>query len=194
MTLPQQIRTARLVLRWWRESDLEPFAHMNADPQVMQYFPALLSRTESQASVERIHSHFRTHGFGFWAVELGDRHEFIGFTGLAHPGFEAHFTPCVEVGWRLAAAHWGLGYATEAALAAMSFGFERLGLEEIVSFTVPTNWRSRRVMEKLGMGRDASGDFDHPRVPQGHPFRPHVLYRTTRTAWQDRVALLGVQT
>jgi ribosomal-protein-alanine N-acetyltransferase len=193
MTLPQQIRTARLLLRRWRESDLEPFAQMNADPRVMEYFPALLSRVESEASVVRIQSHFRAHRFGLWAVELGDRHEFIGFAGLARPGFETDFTPCVEVGWRLAAEHWGHGYATEAALAAVSFGFELLGLEEIVSFTVPTNRRSIRVMEKLGMRRDAGSDFDHPRIPEGHPLRAHVLYRTNRTAWQDRGAL-GVQT
>jgi ribosomal-protein-alanine N-acetyltransferase len=122
-------------------------------------------------------------------VELGDRYDFIGFTGLSRPGFEAHFTPCVEVGWRLDAAHWGRGYATEAAEAAVSFGFERLGLEEIVSFTARANRRSIRVMEKLGMGCDPNDDFDHPRIPEGHALRGHVLYRLARAAWQERGAL-----
>jgi RimJ/RimL family protein N-acetyltransferase len=189
MILPQEIRTARLILREWRESDHEPFARMNADPRVMEYFPALLSRAESDAGVERIRSHFRINGFGLWAVELADRHDFIGFTGLSRPGFEAHFTPCVEVGWRLDAAHWGRGYATEAAEAAVSFGFERLGLEEIVSFTARANRRSIRVMEKLGMGCDPNDDFDHPRIPEGHALRGHVLYRLARAAWRERGAL-----
>jgi ribosomal-protein-alanine N-acetyltransferase len=142
--------------------------------------PARLSREESDAMAGRIQAHFEKHGFGLWAVERRDTEEFIGFTGLAIPAFEAHFTPCVEIGWRLAAAHWGRGFATEAAQAVMRYGFEELGLTEIVSLTVPLNVRSRRVMEKLGMTRDPADDFDHPRIEERSWLRRHVLYRTHR--------------
>jgi RimJ/RimL family protein N-acetyltransferase len=169
-----------LLLRRWRESDLDVFAEMNRDPRVMEYFPSTMSREESDAGAARIRAHFDARGFGFWAVEVPDRAPFIGFTGLAVPRFEAHFTPCVEIGWRLAHAHWGQGYATEAARAALAFGFVTLGLHEIVSFTAVSNVRSRRVMEKIGLERDPAGDFDHPLVPEGHPHRPHVLYRVAR--------------
>jgi RimJ/RimL family protein N-acetyltransferase len=180
MGLLDQIRTERLLLRPWRESDLETFAEMNADRRVMEFFPATMSRDESDAGAARIRAHFEAQGFGLWAVELPDRAPFIGFTGLATPRFEAHFTPCVEIGWRLSFAFWGFGYATEAARAALTFGFDGLGLREIVSFTAISNVRSRHVMEKIGMKRDLAGDFDHPLVPEGHPHRPHVLYRTSR--------------
>src|SRR5262249_32174896 len=148
------LRTDRLLLRPWRDSDVESFAALNADPRVMEHFPALLSSAESAASAARIRAHLEEHGFGLWAVEVVGVTSFAGFVGLAVPRFEAAFTPCVEIGWRLAFAHWGQGYATEAARAAVAFGFERLGLAEIVSFTVPGNVRSRRVMERLGMARD----------------------------------------
>jgi RimJ/RimL family protein N-acetyltransferase len=174
---PEELRTERLLLRRWRPADLEPFAAMNADPQVMEHFPAPLSREESDAAAARIAAHFERHGFGLWAVEASSGAPFAGFIGLAIPRFEAHFTPCVEIGWRLAADHWGRGYATEGARAALAFGFESLRLEEIVSYTVPANLRSRRVMEKLGMTHDPSEDFDHPLLPEGHPLRRHVLYR-----------------
>ena len=134
--------------------------------------------------VARIRAHFARHGFGFWAVEVPGVAEFIGLVGLAVPRFEAHFTPCVEIGWRLARAHWGRGYATEAARAALDFGFRDLNLDEIVAFTVPTNRRSRAVMERIGMTRSAADDFDHPAIPEGHPLRRHVLYRARRP---DRV-------
>jgi RimJ/RimL family protein N-acetyltransferase len=172
-----ELRTERLTLRRWRDADREPFAAVNADPRVMEFFLAPLSREGSDALVERIEAGFDRHGFGLWALEVRGSGEFIGFTGLAPPEFDAHFTPAVEVGWRLAAPAWGQGYATEAARAAIGFGFERAGLEEIVSMTSATNLRSRAVMERLGMSHDPADDFDHPAIPAGHPLRRHVLYR-----------------
>ena len=157
------ISTRRLILRAWRDADLPEFAAMNADPEVMAYFPRNYSRTESDALVARIRDHFATHGFGFWAVEAPGAAPFIGFTGLGTADFEAPFTPCVEIGWRLARRFWGRGYATEAARASLGFGFGTLGLDEIVSFAVTANGRSRRVMERIGMTRDPAADFDHLR-------------------------------
>lgn len=149
---------------------------MNADPAVMAHFPATLSRAESDAAAERVQGHFRAHGFGWWVVEAPDA-PFAGFVGLAHVRFEAPFTPAVEIGWRLARAHWRRGYATEAARAALVFGFGSLGLAEIVSFTAIPNAPSQAVMRRLGMTHDPAGDFDHPWLPEGHPLRRHVLYR-----------------
>jgi RimJ/RimL family protein N-acetyltransferase len=157
---------------------------MNADPRVMEHLPAALSRRESDALARRIRAHFAAYGFGLWAVELPDRVEFAGFVGLSVPTFEAHFTPCVEVGWRIAQECQGSGYATEGAGAALAFGFDALGLDEIVSFTVPANRRSRRVMEKLGMVRDPADDFDHPSLAPGHALCRHVLYRLRRERWR----------
>ena len=174
---PIRIATDRLLLRHWRPEDRAPFAEMNADPRVMEFFPQLLSREESDSLVDRIEAHFAEHGYGLWAVEVPGSADFIGFVGLCRPRFTAHFTPCVEVGWRIAAEHWGRGYATEAARAAVDAGFKTVGLEEIVSMTVPSNVRSRRVMEKLGMTRDPADDFDHPFLPEGHLLQRHVLYR-----------------
>ncbi len=174
------LRTERLLLRKWRESDLEPFAALNADPVVMEHFPKPLDRSESDAMVARIDAHFALHGFGLCAVEVPGVAELIGFVGLDIPRFDAHFTPCIEIGWRLAREHWGKGYASEAARAAMLFGFEQLGLQEIVSFTVPANFRSRAVMERIGMTRTSEDDFDHPSLPEGHRLRRHVLYRIRR--------------
>jgi RimJ/RimL family protein N-acetyltransferase len=176
-----EIQTQRLILRRWSTDDLASFAAMNADPQVMEYFPACLTREESDGMAARIDARFDELGFGLWAVEIPNVVQFAGYVGLTVPRFESHFTPCVEMGWRLAAECWGYGYATEAACAAVAFGFDRLGLKEIVAFTVPANVRSRRVMEKLGMTRDPADDFDHPRVPDGHPLRRHVLYRIRNT-------------
>ena len=147
----------------------------------MEHFPAPLSPEESEALVLRIESHFEQHGFGVWAVEITGTVPFAGFIGISIPRFEAHFTPCVEIGWRLASAHWGCGYATEGARAVLAFGFEQLCLAEVVSFTVPSNLRSRRVMERLGMTRNPADDFDHPALPEGHPLRRHLLYRLVRT-------------
>lgn len=182
MTVPL-LHTERLVLRGWREDDLEPFAALNADPRVMEFLPAPLSRAESDAMAGRLQEHFARHGFGGWVIEVPGVAAFAGFVGLLIPSYQAHFTPCVEVGWRLAHAHWGRGYATEGARAALKFGFEQLGLEEIVSFTVPANRRSWQVMERLGMRRSPADDFDHPRLPEGHPLRRHVLYRLSRGEW-----------
>ena len=144
----------------------------------MEHLPAVLTREQSDALVERIEQHFDRHGFGLWAVEIPGLVEFAGYVGLAVPGFEANFMPCVEIGWRLAADQWGHGYATEAALAALSYGFSQAGLHEIISFTVPENRRSRRVMERIGMTNDPADDFDHPTAPDR--LRRHVLYRISR--------------
>jgi RimJ/RimL family protein N-acetyltransferase len=175
------VRTERLLLRRWRESDREPFAALSADPRVMEYFERTQSRADSDAGVDRVMRRWADIGFGFWAVEILGDAPFIGFAGLSKPPFDAHFTPCVEVGWRLAAEYWGRGYATEAARTAVRVGFEELGLDEIVALTVPANRRSIRVMEKLGMQRDPRDDFDHPMVAEGHPLRRHVLYRLRRS-------------
>jgi RimJ/RimL family protein N-acetyltransferase len=181
-----ELATERLVLRAWRDTDLAPFAALNADPRVMEHVAAALSPVESAAMVERIRRHFASHGFGLWAVEVPGVAEFIGFAGLVRVPFAAPFTPAVEVGWRLAAEHWGRGYATEAARRALEVGFAQLELEQIVSIAMTANQRSRRVMEKLGMRRSPADDFDHPRLPEGHPRRRHVLYRLSRTEWAHR--------
>jgi RimJ/RimL family protein N-acetyltransferase len=182
MTLLRELRTERLRLRRWLAADHEPFAALNADPRVMEHFPALLSGEETDARIALIEAHFEQHGFGLWAVEIPAVTPFAGFVGLSVPRFEAHFTPCLEIGWRLAAEHWGRGYATEAARAVLTFGFETLTAGEIVSFTVPDNLRSRRVMEKIGMVHNPDDDFDHPFLPDGHRLRRHVLYRIARPA------------
>ncbi|MHB1561056.1 MAG: GNAT family N-acetyltransferase [Isosphaeraceae bacterium] len=182
MSAPASLRTERLLLRDWRESDLDPFATMNADPEVMEFFPRPLERAESDAAVGRIREHLASHGFGLWAVEVPGVADFIGFVGLAVPQFEAPFTPCVEIGWRLTRRYWGRGYAIEAALAVLDFGFQERGLDEIVSFTAMGNVRSRAVMERIGMTRSPDEDFDHPALPEGHPLRRHVLYRVRRTS------------
>jgi RimJ/RimL family protein N-acetyltransferase len=176
-----QLTTARLVLRRWRADDLAPYAALNADPEVMRYFPSTLTREESARSIAVIESRFDELGYGLWAVEVPAVAAFVGFVGLNPVTFDAPFTPAVEVGWRLARVHWGRGYATEGARAAIAFGFDVHGLEEIVSFTTPANTRSWHVMEKLGMTRDPGDDFAHPSVAEGHPLRPHVLYRISRT-------------
>jgi RimJ/RimL family protein N-acetyltransferase len=181
-----RLSTERLVLREWRDCDREPFAALNADPAVMEHFPELLDRAASDAFAERIRAHWASDGVGLWALERRVDNAFLGFVGLAVPGFQAHFTPAVEIGWRLARFAWGHGYATEAAEAALGFGFEARELQEIVSFTVPANRRSRSVMERLGMTHDAADDFDHPNLPPGAPLRRHVLYRLSRHDWARR--------
>jgi ribosomal-protein-alanine N-acetyltransferase len=174
------IVTERLFLREWRDTDVNPFAAMNSDPRVMQYFPETYSEERTRRFVARIEACWAENGYGLWAVERQDTGRFIGYVGLWPATFPAPFTPAVEVGWRLAADQWGNGYATEAARASLGYGFDTVGLDEIVSFTSGLNVRSWRVMERLGMRRDASGDFEHPNVPEGHPVRPHVLYRIRR--------------
>lgn len=175
------LSTHRLLLRRFREEDREPFARMSADPEVMAHFEGTLDRAASDALIDRVDAHFAKHGFGVWAVEVKDGEPFVGFVGLFHVGFEAHFTPAVEIAWRLARSAWGHGYAVEGAREACRFAFDELGLGEIVSFTVPHNVRSRAVMERLGMTHDAREDFDHPAIAAGHPLRRHVLYRLPRT-------------
>lgn len=178
------MRTDRLLLRQWQDEDLPLFAALNADQEVMRHFPAPLSTEESDALAGRIRLSLEEDGWGLWAVEVrrGPRTGFAGFTGLAAPRFEAHFTPAVEVGWRLARWAWGFGYATEAARAALRVGFDELHLDEIVSFTATGNERSRSVMRRLGMTHRPADDFDHPALPVGHPLRRHVLYRLPRTS------------
>jgi RimJ/RimL family protein N-acetyltransferase len=174
------LQTDRLLLRRWRDSDRLPFRAMNADPRVMEFMPSLLSAAESDALFDRAQAHFDRHGFGPFAAELLENRSFIGFIGLSIPNFEAHFMPAVEIGWRLAFDCWGRGLATEGARAVVRYGFEEPGLDNFVSFTVPANLRSRRVMEKIGMTHNLRDDFDHPRLPEGHPMRRHVLYRLQR--------------
>jgi ribosomal-protein-alanine N-acetyltransferase len=173
----EPLTSERIRLRRWRDEDRAPFAAMNADPRVMEFFSGTLSRAESDALVDRIEAGHRERGFGLWAIEVAGAAAFVGFTGLSVPRFEARFTPCVEIGWRLAVEHWGKGYATEAARLALAHGFGTVGLEEIVAFTAAGNLRSRAVMERLGMQRDPADDFDHPSLPSGHRLRRHVLYR-----------------
>lgn len=173
------IQTQRLRLRSWVPADADAFAALNADPVVMEHFPACLSRAESDAMMARIRQQIANQGWGLWAIELPGVCSFIGYCGLQTVLFDAPFTPAVEIGWRFAQAYWGQGYAFEAAQAALSFGFEGLNLPEIVSFTVPANERSWRLMERLGMTHNPADDFDHPRLPEGHPLRRHVLYRKT---------------
>ncbi|MFZ5442645.1 MAG: GNAT family N-acetyltransferase [Myxococcota bacterium] len=169
------LRTARLVLREWRDDDLAPFAALNGDPEVMRHFPSTLERAESDALAARLGALVAQQGWGLWAVE----HEgaFVGFIGLSRPRFTAPFTPCIELGWRLARHAQGRGLATEGARAALGFALEHLPGERLVSFTVPQNTASRRVMEKLGLTHEPADDFEHPLLPEGHPLRRHVLYR-----------------
>ncbi len=176
----EKLSTDRLCLRRWIPADRAPFAALNGDPRVMEYFPGVLSRAESDALASRIEAHFAEHGFGLWAVEIRNVTPFAGFIGLSVPRFTARFTPCVEIGWRLAADYWGFGYASEGARAVMDFGFGVLGLDEVVSFTAAANIRSRRVMEKLGMLHDPAADFDHPNLLDDDRLRRHVLYRQAR--------------
>lgn len=182
------LQTERLVLRGWRAADRAPFAAINADPDVARYLGGALTREQSDALVDRIVAKFAADGFGLWCVSRRDDpdDECIGFVGITPPGFTATFTPCVEIGWRLARSQWGAGLAPEAAAAALQHGFETVGLDEILSFTAVDNAKSRRVMEKLGMRHDPADDFDHPNLPEGHPLRRHVLYRMRGDEWRHR--------
>jgi RimJ/RimL family protein N-acetyltransferase len=175
--MPGSLTTERLLLRPWREADREPFRALNADARVMEFYPTTLTPEESDAAMIRIQNHFDRLGFGLYAAELRESGTFIGYIGLNIPSFEAHFMPAVEIGWRIGFHFWGRGLATEGACAVVEFAFQVLKLPSLVSFTVPANHRSRRVMEKLGMVHDPHGDFDHPNLPAGHPLRHHVLYR-----------------
>ena len=175
--------TPRLRLRAWCESDREPFAALNADPQTMRYFATPITREASDASIDAWQSQIVDRGWGNWAVERRDTGAFIGFVGLTVPKRVLSFSPCVEIGWRVARAHWGQGFATEAARAVLRAGFQQIGLAEIVSFTTLLNLPSRAVMERIGL-IDAQQNFEHPGVPEGHAFRIHCLYRLRREEWQ----------
>jgi RimJ/RimL family protein N-acetyltransferase len=181
--MTESLITERLLLRRWRDEDRQHFRKLNADQRVMEFMPGLLPPQASDELIERSELHFERHGFGPFAAELYPERKLLGFIGLSVPAFDAPFMPAVEIGWRLDADYWGRGLATEGARAVVRFGFDVAGLESIVSFTVPENLRSRRVMEKLGMEHNPSDDFEHPRLPEGHPLRHHVLYRLHRQAW-----------
>lgn len=180
--MTNRLITPRLILRRWVNSDRKLFADLNADHRVMEFLPGPLSRAASDALMDRIERHFEQKQFGLFAAELRETSELIGFVGLSVPGFDAPFMPSVEIGWRLSATHWGRGLATEAAREVLRHAFETLAMEEVVSFTVPANQRSRRVMEKIGMARNPADDFDHPAMPPGSELRGHVLYRVRRSA------------
>jgi len=183
------LRTEQTLMRRWRASDLEPFAALNADADVMEHFPTLLTRAESDAMVERIEACFEQSGYGLWAVELPGEAAFVGFVGLWPVRPELPFAPALEIGWRLAAPYWGRGIATEAARAAMAFAFEDCDLDSLVSYTAATNVRSMRVMARLGMRREPADDFEHPQLEEGNPLRPHIVYRIDRARWEsERVA------
>ncbi len=181
-----KIETDRLILRQWQDSDVEPFAALNADPDVMKFFPKLMALEETTAMVERIKARYDSDTFCFWAAEEKETCNFIGFIGLGRPTFEAYFIPCVEIGWRLAKAYWGKGYAPEGAKEVLRDGFERTNLEEIVALTAVLNSKSIRVMEKISMHRDTVDDFLHPVLEDGHHLKPHVLYRITQKEWRSQ--------
>lgn len=178
---PSELLTARLRLRQWQDADLTPFAALNRDPAVMEHFPALLDQAASDRLAATCRTRIAEHGWGLWAAELRASGAFIGFIGLSSPAFQAPFTPCVEVGWRLAREFWGRGYAAEGARAALAFAFDRLGLDSVVSFAAVTNHKSEAVMRRIGMSFE--GQFDHPKLPPGHRLTRHVLYRLSRNAW-----------
>lgn len=183
-----EVTTERLRLRQWRDGDRDPFAALNADPAVMEFFPSVLDRNASDVLVDRFSKEIADRGYGLWALDLLDTGEFIGFTGLSTPSFEAPFTPCVEIGWRLAHRAWGHGYATEAATASLDVAFHVLELDEVVAFTASINRRSRAVMERISMTRDERDDFNHPLIADHHRLSAHVLYRVSRDTWTTRRA------
>ena len=180
MSSPPTLRTERLLIRAWRDEDVDAAAAMNADPRVMEFFPSVVAPADTAAQIAGTRARLAETGYGFLPVEVVGGATFVGMVGLVVPRFDAHFTPAVEIGWRFAEAHWGRGYASEAARAVLAYGFEQLALPEIVSFTTAANLRSRRVMEKLGMRRAEEDDFLHPALADGHPLKPHVLYRLRR--------------
>lgn len=184
-TRPIEFDTPRLAFRVWQDRHRAPFAAMNADPDVMRYFPALLSPEQTNAGIDVWLGQFHEQGWSNWAVERRDSGRFIGFIGLSVPRRPLPFSPCVEIGWRLERAAWGHGYATEGARACLRVGFEQLGLEEIVSFATLTNRPSIAVMNRIGL-RHADADFEHPAMQAGHPLRRHCLYKITRSQWQQQ--------
>lgn len=184
-----QLETERLILRHWQESDFKPFCEITSDPEVRRYYPSTLNVDETRALIARINTHFDREGFGLFAVVLKSTGEFIGYTGLQKPTIQARFMPCVEIGWQIARKHWGNGYAPEAATKCLEDGFMRIGLDEIVSFTTVSNDKSIRVMEKLGMTRNPKDDYSHPLLPEGHPLKPHVLFRLSKATWTSQVQI-----
>lgn len=170
------LQTERLLMRQWRDTDREPFAAINADPEVMAHYPAPMTREQSDAALAKLAAGIDATGIGLWALERRDDSALLGFVGIRNVPFEAHFTPAVEVGWRLRRDTWGSGYATEAAQECVRYGFETLGLEQIIAMARPDNWPSRRVMDRLGMWHDEAGTFRYP--PAGEPgSSDYVLYR-----------------
>lgn len=178
------IKTDRLVLRGWREGDIEPFVAMGADQDVMRYFPATMTREEVLSYSAELQERQRKWGFNFWAVETADM-PFIGFIGLSRPKDILPFAPCVEIGWRLTPAAWGKGYATEGARAALKAGFDHHNLDEIISMASLVNLPSLRVMEKIGMVRDVAGDFDHPALKDHRELERCALYRISRERFKE---------
>ncbi len=187
-TSPIELRTPRVLLRQWKDSDIDAWAVMNADPEVRRYFPAVLNRAEAQAEADRIRANITQRGWGMWALEIPGVHAFAGFVGLSLPGYEAPWMPAVEIGWRLAPAAWHQGYATEGATAALAFAFTHLELLQVVAMSVTTNTPSHSVMERIGMVRDKAADFDHPRVPTDWPLKRHILHRITPEQWRKHCA------
>lgn len=179
------IETERLILRTWKKADAEPYFHINQDPRVTECLLGPLTMEQVNDFIQSVNRHQDKHGYTLWAAELKATAEFMGFIGLNYTAWEAHFTPAVEVGWRLGSQYWGKGYATEGAKASLDYGFQNCGLKEIVSFTVPANVRSIRVMEKIGLKRDLNGDFAHPKLSADHPLSQHILYRLTKEALRN---------
>ena len=185
---PMELRTPRVLLRQWKDSDLDAWAAMNADPAVRRHFPAVLSRAEALGEADRIRSAIAQRGWGMWALEIPGVHPFAGFVGLSLPGYEAPWMPAVEIGWRLAPVAWHQGYATEGAIAALDFAFKHLELPQVVALSVPNNSPSHSVMERIGMVRDTAADFDHPRVPADSPLKRHILHRISPEQWRKHCA------
>ena len=185
---PVELRTPRVLLRQWKDSDLDAWAVMNADPEVRRYFHSVLSPEEALGEAARIRANIAQRGWGMWALEVPGVHPFAGFVGLSLPGYAAPWMPAVEVGWRLAPAAWHKGYATEGAMAALHFAFTQLELPEVVAMSVPTNLPSHGVMERMGMVRDPAADFDHPLVPAGSAFKRLILHRITPQQWRTHQA------
>jgi len=188
---PMELRTRRLLLRQWKDSDYDAWATMNADEQVRKYFPKVLTRAEADGEADRIRANIAQRGWGMWELEVPGVHPFAGFVGLSVPAIDVAWMPAVEVGWRLARDAWGNGYATEGAQAALHFAFDELALDEVVAMSVVPNTPSHRVMDRIGMIRDDSADFDHPRVPQDWALKRHILHRIPRSTWAKKSALAG---
>lgn len=181
------IETKRLILRTWEKEDNEPYYQINQDKKVTEFLLGALSMEQVNEFITAKNQQYNTRGYTCWAAILKETNQLIGFIGLNYTDWESHFTPAVEVGWRLGSQYWGKGFATEGALASLDFGFKQCNLDEIVSFTVPANLRSIRVMEKIGLQRDLAGDFLHPKLPEGHPLLQHILYRLRKTAYLQQM-------